>query len=404
MNGLDNTVRAIAGDGTNLYVGGSFTHAGPFPASHIARFDGKNWFPLGSGLNGDVSAIAIRGSNVFVGGAFSLAGSVHLARWDGMQWSAVGGGISGSVSALAIRGDDLFVGGNFQLQAADGYTFAIARWDGTNWWRANGPVFLLPINGVGVGALAINGNDVYLGGQFFGRGMSTPLCTNIMRWNGSDFQPLSIGVNSNVNAIAVMGNDVYVGGLFTNAGGLTVSRIAKWDGFNWSNLGTGLSGSGNFGVNALATMGGNLYVAGSFTNAGGITANRIAKWDGTNWSAFGSGGSGTATAVAVSGSDLYVGGFSQTAGGKPSYFLGHWNESRNFDLVPSISLKDPQMNVPGPFRFSVMASNAGNYVIEATTGFSGWTPLQTNSAGIYDFSDIDSSQYLRRFYRVRTSP
>ena len=34
---------------------------------------------------------------------------------------------------------------------------------------------------------------------------------------------------------------------------------------------------------------GNLYAGGDFTTAGGVSANHIAKWDGTNWSALGSG-------------------------------------------------------------------------------------------------------------------
>jgi len=46
---------------------------------------------------------------------------------------------------------------------------------------------------------------------------------------------------------------------------------------------------GNGTVFALATMGNNLYAGGSFTNMGGVPATRIAKWDGANWSALGTG-------------------------------------------------------------------------------------------------------------------
>ena len=34
---------------------------------------------------------------------------------------------------------------------------------------------------------------------------------------------------------------------------------------------------------------GNVYVGGVFTTAGGVPVNGIAKWDGSNWSALGSG-------------------------------------------------------------------------------------------------------------------
>ena len=42
--------------------------------------------------------------------------------------------------------------------------------------------------------------------------------------------------------------------------------IAKWNGTNWSSLGSGLGST----VSALAVQGSNLYAAGYFTNAGGI--------------------------------------------------------------------------------------------------------------------------------------
>ena len=61
------------------------------------------------------------------------------------------------------------------------------------------------------------------------------------------------------------------------------------------------------------------------TNSGNVTvtANYIAKWDGNEWSPLGSGmGGGTLVpvvgSVAISGTDLYVGGSFSTAGGKVS--------------------------------------------------------------------------------------
>src|SRR5438046_5484184 len=87
---------------------------------------------------------------------------------------------------------------------------------------------------------------------------------------------LGVGVDGEVRAIAVGTNgDVYVGGAFTNAGGITVNRIARWNGSAWTSLGSGVSGP----VNALVVQGTNLYAAGGFTNAGGITATNLARWD-----------------------------------------------------------------------------------------------------------------------------
>ena len=76
----------------------------------------------------------------------------------------------------------------------------------------------------------------------------------------------------------------------------------------------------NGGVSALAVLGSDLYAGGDFTTAGAITANYIAKWDGTNWSALGSGMNGGVDALTVGGNELYAGGNFTTAGGKVSEY------------------------------------------------------------------------------------
>ena len=72
---------------------------------------------------------------------------------------------------------------------------------------------------------------------------------------------------------------------FTFIGTTHANYIAKWDGSSWSNLGSGIGSYNTFyypPVRALAMSGTNLYAGGNFTNAGGVTASYIAKWDGSN--------------------------------------------------------------------------------------------------------------------------
>src|SRR2546421_12753758 len=54
-----------------LYAGGTFTNAGPLPVLNVARWDGTNWSAQGSGISGVVTALATDGSNLFVGGSFT---------------------------------------------------------------------------------------------------------------------------------------------------------------------------------------------------------------------------------------------------------------------------------------------------------------------------------------------
>ena len=69
------------------------------------------------------------------------------------------------------------------------------------------------------------------------------------------------------------GSDVYAGGLFTTAGGRAANYTAKWDGSNWTALGSGM----NSHVFALVVSGNDLYAGGSFTTAGGKVSSYMAR-------------------------------------------------------------------------------------------------------------------------------
>src|SRR3954468_3502472 len=101
----------MAISGSDVYVGGYFNSAGEIFARSIARWDGNQWYRLGSdtgnGLDKRVHAIAISGSDVYVGGNFTKAGGIqanHIARWDGTQWHSLssdsGNGVNNTVSAI----------------------------------------------------------------------------------------------------------------------------------------------------------------------------------------------------------------------------------------------------------------------------------------------------------------
>jgi uncharacterized protein (TIGR03437 family) len=193
---------------------------------------------------------------------------------------------------------------------------------------ANAPI----LNYAGsVYAVAVNGNDVYVGGEFTSIGNIG--ARNIAKWNSQTgvWSELGDGLNGGVQAIAVNGTDVYIGGRFTAAinpggGAVTAYCIAKWNGSSWSALGaSGINGNGvNGDVASIAFSGGSVYIGGGFNTARNnaastVSANGVARWNGTSWSALGSGsgstgngvwsaGSYTVYAVAASGSDIYVGG------------------------------------------------------------------------------------------------
>jgi hypothetical protein len=103
--------------------------------------------------------------------------------------------------------------------------------------------------------------------------------SNIAKWNGSTWSSLgSLDIPYNmipgVCALAVSGNNLYVGGWFTNVGGMSATNIAKWDGGTWSALGSGM----NDVVLALAVdEADHLFVGGNFTLAGTNVSPHIAQ-------------------------------------------------------------------------------------------------------------------------------
>jgi len=72
----------------------------------------------------------------------------------------------------------------------------------------------------------------------------------------------------------------------------------------------------------------NLIVGGGFLEAGGAPANRIAKWNGSQWSALGSGIDFRVSALTAfddgTGPVLYAGGLFTIAGGRPSSNIAAW--------------------------------------------------------------------------------
>lgn len=401
--------RSVHASDGRVYLGGLFTGVGGTRASRVASWDGTNWSPLGSGLKGTnegtgtaANVIAVNGSDVYVGGVFTNAGGVSansIARWNGSSWSALGSGVNGSVSAIAFIGSDVYVGGNFTT--AGGVTaFHIAKWNGASWSALPGS-FAGLINNFFVSALAVRGSDLYVGGSFFAGGNAT----NIARFSGGQWFPLGLSVNDRVLTIAINGSNIYVGGRFTAAGLLSVNRIAQWDGTNWTALGSGIGGSGTPLVNSIALIGSNAYVGGTFTNAGGLYVNRLAKWDGLNWSPLGSGvvtqpGSASVSKLNANGNDLYAAGNFAGAGGKPANCIGHWNEQ--VDFVPRVQLSQPQKLDNNSFRLRISANAVPGYVVEFTTNFSNWSPLLTNFASPFAFTNIGISGNPRRFYRARS--
>jgi hypothetical protein len=173
---------------------------------------------------------------------------------------------------------------------------------------------------------------------------------------------VSGGVFGGVEALAVVGNEVYVGGYFTSAGGVRANNVARFNTQTntWSTLGTGSSNGVDSVVNALAVVGNEVVVGGLFTSAGGVSANRVARFNTqTNtWSTLGTGSQNGVNglgvfALAVVGNEVYVGGAFISAGGVSAICVARWNSGTS--RVEQLSPTAPktfllEQNYPNPFN------------------------------------------------------
>ena len=274
----------LAKDG-KLYSARSFTNMGSVNANHIAAWDGTSWSNLGEGVDNTIRAIHSIGNDIYVTGQFLNAGgfaAIGYARWDGSAWYPLGNGGQYAFTMTNI-GNDLFVGGRFNyLNGGALYVGNIGMWDGTTWNDLQGGVSGPGFSSVAtVNVLAVNGNNLIVGGDFKYAGM-TP-ANNIAIWDGSQWTALGDGLNGIVRAILVSGNDIYVGGHFTTAGNVSTYSIARWDGNTWHSFGgRGINQSLNSlaigTVYSLLDSPDGLYVGGKFTHAGNKYSNMIALY------------------------------------------------------------------------------------------------------------------------------
>lgn len=365
-------VAALVPDGQSLVAAGGFVLAGDVVVNNVARWDGTNWSPLGSGVNGHVRALARNQTALYAAGRFRLFGdttSSNVARWNGAAWLPLGGGLNGPVHALALKGTDLYAGGSFSV--AGGVAASnVARWDGTNWSALGSGV-----NGA-VYALVVSGGVLFAGGRFTAAGAL--VASNVACWDGSQWVQLGNGVGGVVNslvrvrpppvsALAVRGNELFVGGDFAWAGGVAATNVARWDGTNWFALGAGVLAAPAFApppsVTVLVVSASELYVGGSFGNAGGLSARNLARWDGSQWIAFNDGVDGgagswpTVEALALEWGQLYIGGHFKFAGDKPAagFAIWSWPQRPRLAIFP----------VGDEFVLSWPAA-AGSYVLQAS--------------------------------------
>ncbi len=229
---INGRVNAVVVNGSDIYIGGEFTLVDGVPANRIARLSGGVWQAVGAGTDGAVNSLLFKSGQLYAGGLFANAGgnaASNIARWNGTTWQAIGIGTDAEVLSLAdFNSSTVAVGGRFTSAGGVANTRAIALLNHSSLaWTALGT----GTDGY-VTSLAVRGGDLYAGGLF--SRMDGLTVNHLARWNGTSWNPLGSGVaggnlqNSEVGALAVNGDNLYVGGRFDRAGDKVSHRFAEW--------------------------------------------------------------------------------------------------------------------------------------------------------------------------------
>lgn len=223
------------------------------------------------------------GLKLYAGGRFNGAGAVaaaHVAVWDGEQWSALGAGLDGAVNALEVHDDGsgpkLYAGGAFKASGATSAT-RVARWSGASWSAlgaglTGGPVLALQSFDDG------SGSALYAGGGFTSSGATST--SRVARWDGASWSQVGGGLSGTVRAFAVHDDGSGPSLFAARDGG---ARVVRWDGANWAGVGAALGADAILRamVSYDAGPGQRWLVVGGQRLLG--VDSGVAVWDGSNW-------------------------------------------------------------------------------------------------------------------------
>jgi hypothetical protein len=252
--------RAIAADGTDVIVGGTFSSATGIARANAAAIvyaTGKPsaWNPTVP----PVGAIAEAGSRVYVA---PVAGGLLFATFAStglVDVSFTPVSLTGAVNDMAVLPDGgVLVGGAFTSPHAHIAKFQTNGFLDTSSWQQ-------PID-LDVKAIKVVGSTVYLGGMFStagGAARSRVARLDLTGVADATWIPPTIS-GAYVDTLDVSGTSVYIGGLFTSVGGQPRQHVAALSATDGS-LGTSWAPTPGTMVRAVAVAGTDVLVGGPFT-------------------------------------------------------------------------------------------------------------------------------------------
>lgn len=336
----------------------------------------QNWVQTGVGVNKQVRSLFTDtvDSYLYAGKAMAPQGTYTHARWNGSTWDSL------PLTCGGIPVTSMCRYGN-KLVAAGGC--GIKEWNGTSWQclgDSTAPVY----------GLYVYNNQLYATGFFDSIGGIA--ASRIAIWNGTNWSAVDTTrwYGSGATCCMFYNGDLYMGGAFVNYNG-TIDRIARWNGSQWLPVGGGIGGSLG-GVECMEIFNGELCVAGLFSMPA-APGNAIASWNGSQWNTVG-GGMASLNAhiydLEIYNNELYACGVFNVAGGQLIENVAKWNGTDwcglGFDtgnnIVFGLAVYNQELYIGG--AFITINSDTMNYVAKWNGG--NFASPCGNTTGLIDLS------------------
>ncbi|MBM7842747.1 hypothetical protein [Herpetosiphon giganteus] len=230
--------------------------------------------------------------------ASSVHGSINaitdtsgVVYWDGRQWLKLGT-LGGYVESMTGHQGKLYVAGMLKLAGQD---VDLAYWDGTTW-----TALATVVNEYSRITLASYQNELYLGG--YPLVIDGQAYHNIARWNGTQWNEVGTGFDGVAFNLLSAADGLYAGGSIKPINAQHQGGIVRWDGSQWHDVGGGVTGP----VMDFQLVNNQLIIGGAFTSTTNLNMHNVAAWNGTTWNTFGNGISNQIESVLMRGDGLYA--------------------------------------------------------------------------------------------------
>jgi hypothetical protein len=287
QNGL---VNVVAREGNTVVAGGTFRTMGGVRRSNLAAIDLTTGRPTAFDPRPQhtVNAVAVSGSKVWAAGWFTRVGNPSVVRERLAAFDAGTGavtpfsqGIDQPVDAVAVSGSTVYAAGRFTTINGVSTRRRLAAFRDIAGTTGALTTFNPDVDGP-VNALSLNGDRLYLGGEFATVGGAARRNIAAVDTAGA-ITPFRADLDAQVRALAASPTTVYAGGDFTTVGGATPRRrlvaldaqtaaVRAW------------KADADAPVRALRFAGSQLIAGGDFSSIGGAARSYLAALDPGNGS------------------------------------------------------------------------------------------------------------------------